>query len=427
MHAPRLAKIGVCAFQENQNLTAFTFSQDLTSIGDRAFWGCSTLANFFCEVDGTLQKDGRLGEYALLNDGVLYTILPSGKLQLTAVPGGKVVDTLEVLEDTVRVDQYAGNQNKNIKGLILPESLKLIGNYAFFGYDALACVEFRSFTAPALESSYIPDAKLDEDDPGFSILQNYYDVFELELCYYTFIDLAGKKEPIKMILPSNTDVVGYDGIVYLVCFGKVEDAEHSTYVAMDQTTSNFIDFATQIEGIIDITVKHETLINNAVTALNAVKQDYTQFGITDARWQEMTSAVQRAKAKLNSIKLQSASPALQKLQADILALPDTYTSDLKATMAALKATIATLNPAERILLDMSKYTALLSAYEADVPQENIPDPVPTPEPDAPISTWIVVVTILGSVLVLAGAGVGLYVFVRRKKNKAQTKEGDEQA
>ena len=427
VHAPRLAKIGVCAFQENQNLTAFTFSQDLTSIGDRAFWGCSTLANFFCEVDGTLQKNGRLGEYALLNDGVLYTILPSGKLQLTAVPGGKVVDTLEVLEDTVRVDQYAGNQNKNIKGLILPESLKLIGNYAFFGYDALACVEFRSFTAPALESSYIPDAKLDEDDPGFSILQNYYDVFELELCYYTFIDLAGKKEPIKMILPSNTDVVGYDGIVYLVCFGKVEDAEHSTYVAMDQTTSNFIDFATQIEGIIDITVKHETLINNAVTALNAVKQDYTQFGITDARWQEMTSAVQRAKAKLNSIKLQSASPALQKLQADILALPDTYTSDLKATMAALKATIATLNPAERILLDMSKYTALLSAYEADVPQENIPDPVPTPEPDAPISTWIVVVTILGSVLVLAGAGVGLYVFIRRKKNKAQTKEGDEQA
>ena len=416
VNAPLLSSIGICAFQDNENLASFTFSEKLGYIGDRAFWGCAALADFYYAKDGSQLKDGRINDYATLYDGVLYTVLPSGKLQLTAVPGGKTVETLELPEGTARVDQYAGNQNKSITKVILPESLKLIGNYAFYGYDALQCVEFRSFVAPSLESSYIPDAKLDEDDPGFDVLQKYFDVFELELCYYTFIDLAGKKEPIKMILPSNTDVVGYDGIIYLVCFGNVEDAEHSTYVAMDKTTSSFIDYATEIEGIADITVKHEALINSAVAALNAMKQDYTKFGYTEERWEEMTSAVLAAKMKLNSIKLQSASPTLQKLQADILALPDTYTSAYKATMDAIKASISALKPAEKVLLDLSKYNALLSAYEADVPAEITPEPEPAPEPDEQTSPWKVVLIVLASVIVIAGVGVGVYFFLKRKKD-----------
>ena len=423
--APKLEKIGVCAFQDNKNLTVFSFSENLSSISDRAFWGCEKLENFYYDVNGTLEKDGKINDYATLSDGVLYIVLPSGKLQLTVVPGGKTIETLEVLEGTVRIEQYAGNQNKNIKNLILPESLKLIGNYAFYGYDNLECVEFRSFTAPALESSYIQDALLNEDDPGYSILQNYYDIFELELCYYTFIDLAGKKEPIKMILPSNTDVEGYDGIIYLVCFGKVEDAEHSTYVAMDKTTTNFIDYATQIEGIDEIAVKHENLINSAVAALNAMKQDYTQFGYTEERWQEMTLAVQNAKAKLNSIKLQSASPALQKLQADILALPDTYTSAHKATMEALKASIAALKPADKVLLDLSKYTALLSAYEADIAEDVPTTPNTDPAPVDPAFSWKTAIIIVAAVVVLAVAGVGVYLFVRRKAKSEKSEVTEE--
>lgn len=414
--APALEKIGVCSFQDNESLTAFTFSQKLSSIGDRAFWGCDKLADFYRDVNGTAEKNGSINDFAVLYDGVLYTVLPSGKLQLTAIPGGKAIETLEVTDGTVRIDQYAGNQNKSITKLILPESLKLIGNYAFYGFDALECVEFRSFVAPALESSYIPDAKLDEDDPGFSLLQNYYDVFELELCYYTFIDLAGKKEPIKMILPSNTDVEGYDGIIYLAVFGKAEDAEHSSYVAMDKTTRDFIDHATEIEGIIEITVKHEALINSAVVALNALKQDYTQFGYTEQRWQEMTLAVQNAKARLNSIKLQSASPALQKLQADILALPDAYTGELKATMDALKASIAALKPADKLLLDLTKYTALLSAYEQDVPSED-PDvpgdtPADTPAPEFP---WVGVIIAASAVAVIAAGACVFFLVIRKRR------------
>ena len=416
--APALEKIGVCAFQDNENLTSFSFSASISEIADRAFWGCDKLENFYYELNGTSKNDGKINDYAFLSDGVLYTVMPSGKTQLTAIPGGKAVETLEVLEGTARIDQYAGNENKSITKLILPESLKLIGNYAFYGYDKLECVEFRSFVAPALESSYIPDAVLTEDDPGYSILQKYYDVFELELCYYTFIDLAGKKESIKMILPSNTDVEGYDGIIYLVCFGELANAEHSDYVAMDKTTTNFIDYATQIEGIDVIAVKHENLINSAVAALNAMKQDYTQFGYTEQRWQEMTLAVQNAKKQLNIIKLQSASPALQKLQEDIFALPDTYTADLKDEMDAIKASLAAIKPAEKVLLDLTKYTALLSAYEAGESAE-IPNDINDD------SVWIIVAIILVAVAVLAGTGVGIYLFIKRKNKTEESKAKEE--
>ena len=221
------------------------------------------------------------------------------------------------------------------------------------------------------------------------------------------------------------DTEGYDGIIYLVCFGKVEDAGHSTYVAMDKTMTSFINYATEIEGIDEITIKHETLINSAVAALNAIKQDYTQFGYTKARWQEMTDAVKNAKEQLNSIKLQSASPALQKLQADILALPDMYTSADKATMDAIKAALALLKPAEKVLLDLSKYTALLSAYEADVPEVVVPNdstPAPEPEPDELVSTWKIVLIVLASVIVLAGAGFSAYVLVKRKNQSEKVEK-----
>ena len=54
----------------------------------------------------------------------------------------EIREAVQIIE-TSRVDQYSGNQNKSITKLILPESLKLIGNYAFYGYDALECVELR--------------------------------------------------------------------------------------------------------------------------------------------------------------------------------------------------------------------------------------------------------------------------------------------
>ena len=424
VNAPNLESIGIAAFQSNARLGAFVFSQNLSYIGDRAFWGCTALIDFYYSDNGNLTTDGQINDYATLSDGALYTVLPSGKLQLTAVPGGKRAEALVVLEGTVRIDQYAGNQNSYIEKIVLPESLKLIGNYAFFGYEALSCVEFRSFVAPSLESSYISDAVLTEKDPGFAILQKYYDVFELELCYYTFIDLAGKRELIQMILPANTDTEGYDGIIYLVCFGSQADAEHSDYVAMDKITASFIEYAEKVESLLAVTLKDEALINAAIAALNALKQDYTNFGYTEERWEEMTGAVKTAKERLNALKLDASSPALQQLQADILALPDTYTSALKPTMDAIKAAIAALKPAEKAILNLDKYNALLDAYEADVPAED-PTPPVDPDPDPSSFPWTLVI-VIAAVVVAAGVGAGVWVVLKGKKSKEETENAPAQ-
>ena len=66
-------------------------------------------------------------------------------------------------------------------------------------------------------------------------------IFSLELYYYNFVDLVGKRKPIEMILPANADVEGYDSIVYLVYFGSVADADRSDYVAQSKHLIRFFD------------------------------------------------------------------------------------------------------------------------------------------------------------------------------------------
>ena len=106
------------------------------------------------------------------------------------------------------------------------------------------------------------------------------------------------------------------------------------------------------------------------------------------------------------------------MQEDIFALPDTYTADLKDEMDAIKASLAAIKPAEKVLLDLTKYTALLSAYEAGESAE-----IPNDTNDD--SVWIIVAIILVAVAVLAGTGVGIYLFIKRKNKTEESKAKEE--
>ena len=61
-----------------------------------------------------------------------------------------------------------------------------------------------------------------------------------------FVDLLGKKEPLKMVVPSNANISGYDSIVYEVYFGELKDAERSSFVAMENSMAKFIEYAEEI-------------------------------------------------------------------------------------------------------------------------------------------------------------------------------------
>ncbi|MBQ8323254.1 MAG: leucine-rich repeat protein [Clostridia bacterium] len=360
--APKLAKIGEGAFQDNASLKGFTFSEALEEIGSFAFLGCTSIENFSFEKDGGEATDGAVNDYALLKDGVLYTKMKSGNWQLDSVPAGKNVETLEVMEGTYRIDLYAGNENKFVTKIVLPDTLKSIGNYAFYGYDKLATVEFKSVVAPALEDSYNYNSELTEEDPGFELLHKHFDLFGLELYYYTFIDLVGKKEPIKMILPANEDVQGYDSIVFEAYFGKAADSERSEYVAMEKSMIDFFGYAEKISKLSVITLSDEKLVNDALSAYNAIKQDPTDYGYSEEEWAAGVKTVTDAKAKIVALKLASSSATVQALQARIDALPAQFAVTDVATLRELAAEIGALKPEDKVILDLTAYNALTAQY-----------------------------------------------------------------
>lgn len=360
-NAPKLAYIGSEAFG-NTRLTSFTVSTNLEYIGGYVFIGTATLTNFYYGAEGTLNGEN---DYVKVSDGVLYTKLESGNYQLNSVPGGKQIEVLEVIEGTVRIEIYAGNENKTVNKIILPDTLKVIGNYAFYGYTSLRTVEFRSVTAPVLED-YHQDVYLPSNAPGYRLLHSQLALFGWELYYYNFVDLLGTRATIAMILPSNSDISGYDSLVYEGYFGKVEYATRSTYVAMQQKMRDFIEYATKVEAISKITLNDEKLISNAVAALNAVTQDYKQFGYTEEEWNRLATAVNSARARILELKLETASKAARDIQARINALPDEYdgSAEMRAMFEQLTREYNLLSRSDKDALDITRYTSFRASLES---------------------------------------------------------------
>ncbi len=430
--APKLVKIGEAAFRNNRALTAFVFNYYVEEIEVLAFDGCSALATFsMATEDGNktdiISEDG----YARLIGGVLYTKMPSGAYQLASIPGGMnfTNGTFVVEEGVTRINHYAGNSgNSSIKKLVLPASLKLIGDHAFYGYTALKTVEFRSFVAPAWENFYDPNLILDVTDPGYDLLHNQYHLTTYELCYTNFIDLIGKFETIEMVLPANSDVEGYDALPYLATFGKVADATRSETFAMSPTLNDFIQYAEEIMALDKITLANETQINNAMTKYNALKQTGTDFGYTPEEWNAMVTAVLSARKQLSALKLAEASQAAQDLQVKVNTLPEIYTSAYRSVMDEIANALAVLDPTERTLLDLTRYNALRDAYEAD--KNASADPTPPETPDQPGDTDTpdeddnngaligVIVGIVAAVVVAAAVVVVLWLLRKKRTSPA---------
>ena len=362
VYAPNLTHIGDSAFEGNKNLVDFALSNKIEHVGIAAFDLCSSLEELYFYEDNKKVNDGKINDYALLADGVLYVSLPNGHLELNTIPGGMDVETLTILEDTYRIEAFAGSRNSYIKKLVLPDTLKIIGGYAFYQYSALQAVEFKSIKAPLLEDSYDRYAKLEETDPGFDKIHQHFDMFELYLCYYNFIDLVGKKNPIKMILPSNNDIDGYDSLVYEVYFGTVEEAERSTYEAMEQNLVDFINYASKVMDIEVVTLGHESIINSAVRYLNLVKQDATKYGYSKAQWDEMVNRVTEAKSDLSKLKISLAGKKVKDLQVKLETLNTTFDITRLEELKGLASTINSLTTEEKRLLDLTNYNALVASY-----------------------------------------------------------------
>lgn len=437
--APKLKVIEEAAFMDCYNLASFAFSESIEEVGIMAFYcdttgGIPRLTSFY--MPDKKSTSGKINDYALLDDGSLYITLSSGKLQLQAVPSAKTATTLTVKEGTSRIEAYAGNSNSNVKNIVLPDSLKVIGNFAFYGYDRLESVEFRSFAAPALENWYIDSRNnpnnysltLTESDPGYELLQGNLDLFQYEFLYFNFVNLVGKKLPISMTVPANANITGYDGIIYEAYFGKLSSAKRSDYEAKDPNIDSFVDYAREIMAVDTITMAHEKIVDRALTAYNAIRQDYTKYGFTEAEWTAMANAVQQARARIVRLRIENSNYAVRTLQAKIDGLPAEFSESVRSLMDEITDDMAKLTVDERSILDLTKYNALYEAYNpGDDPNPNPPpgtdDPPPGDDSGCSCSVEVAASSLSAALMVLLIAFASIIIRKRAVKTSS-VKETD---
>lgn len=384
-----VVKIGEGAFEYCKNLSEVSLSDkisnqleitnqkavdriesinDLKGMGLVVFDECDLLKSM--TVNGS--ENANIGDYGFVKDGILYRYLVNGSYELISVPKGMEIETLIVEEGTTRIDDYAGNTNTTITKIVLPDSLKIIGNYAFYGYTNLNTVEFKSVNAPALEDSYNANLTLEEGDPGYDLAHKYTSLFGIELYYCNFISLIGKSEPIAMIIPVNADEDSYGSIVYELYFGNIEKATRSTYTAKEQALKDFLEYAAEVMDIKNVTVANERIISLAVDTYSKIKQNPIDFGINEETWNKMVKAVNDAAETIRQIKLSKASQKAKDLQALIDSLPTVPENQTietlkpllenKETTTKIGSELNKLKSSERELIDVTKYNELLTAY-----------------------------------------------------------------
>jgi hypothetical protein len=167
-----------------------------------------------------------------------------------------------------------------------------------------------------------------------------------------------------MILPANSDISGYDGLIYELYFGNVDSASRSNYVAMEANMVNFISYAKSLLKVDNVSLNEETLINNAITAYNAIKQDYKDYGISEEDWKTYVDKVNTAKETVRVLKLKIASLTVQNMQKELDNLEISFDISKFAYLQDLTTRMQALKFDERNLLDLTNYTQVQTMYDA---------------------------------------------------------------
>lgn len=153
-------EIGDFAFALSK-VNKVTFGTKLNTLGENPFYLCNIDSfgkeeelKFNGAVVGTqLVETYDVSETVKVIDGVLYQILPNGKLELVSYPLAKEQTKYTIEEGTVRISAraFAGSA---LQTVTLPTTLKAVGDKAFYGCATLITVVFQSYQAPTLEEEF---------------------------------------------------------------------------------------------------------------------------------------------------------------------------------------------------------------------------------------------------------------------------------
>ena len=432
--APQVEKIGMGAFSKTA-LTRFGVSNSIQSIGYSVFEGCESFTEFYAIVNGEEVTDSDYYEFdnAVLNDGVVYIKSANGYI-LTCYPTAKEDTVLTVLEGTVKIGFGAAIGNKYLETLILPESLKYIGNFAFYECSNLKTVKFNSYYAPIIEGTLTGDT-IDingenvADYPGFEELYKYDFYYKLEktvgtpLYYSNFVDVISSKNASELIyiIPLNSS--GYDSRLYSAYFNPSETENSGTV-----TGPNVLAFVEAVENLpVEITRFDTKLINAAINAYNALSK--TEMAEIDEAYINRFIEARRvynASVVINKINhvfdMYNSEYAYNTLKSAVASF-----EALSAEEKALVSNAAVLETKKAELAEkMGKTLDFTLSYSDYFPatEENNNDTTDAPEKN---NGWVIVLIVGVSVIVLAAAAAVVLLLLKKKKENELPEASEEEA
>lgn len=369
LNIPKVKYIGEQALSDI-GVTTIVIPETIEYIAPTAFYGNENQTNFVAMIDGSLKSTGVINSYARLYNSGLYTISDNGSIVFTAYPAGKGDREYTVMPNTERIEIYASAENLYLRKIILPDSLASIGNMAFYNCNNLETVEFRSTVAPVLEGVPYGSSGSYQYSEGSKVYNLFYKYMNFNgyypLYYGQFKAMVGTINPLNIILPSNTDVEGYDNLLYDLYF-DLDHMERSNYLARNKYTLDYLEKIALVPED-NITFKDEKVIVDARTAYNALNQDLAGFGYTRAEIDAMRTRLENAEATIRKIKTSRVNEKYSDLIADIRSLAGVFDPMKYDTYKYITIILRDMDASEKSLLDLTTYNAYQQAYQAYVKQ-----------------------------------------------------------
>ena len=314
-----IEEIGALAFS-NTSLEVVKLPNTLNEVGPEAFSNNSYLKAFTGLNGEGLNDMVKINDKIIIHEGALYKVLPNDKYLLSSYPTAKESLEYVVLPGTARIEFGAAEGNRNLQKVILPDTLKLIGNKAFYQCTMLRAVEFRSQEAPRLEETKLIDSvNYPANSEAFKLLRKFFLLNELETLYYAqFVDFIGTINLLNIIVPNMEDIKGYDNVMYNLYF-DYDKKEVSKYTgSRDKLTLEFFD-KIKLVPTENISLNDEDIIVGTRTVYNRLKQDLKSF-VSEDELNSMLNRLANAEKKLDTLKSERVYHEYGDLIADIKAL-----------------------------------------------------------------------------------------------------------